>query len=381
MSEAWLFQRTDQVKEMGEELAPWCVGWYEPDGRRKSKTCGLGPSGKKLADRLKNKLTAELMTGTYQQKTTVLWDDFVREYERRILDGLEPRTKAAALISLAHFKRLVKPARVFAIDAGHVDDFTAKRRKERGRKKDDTVSPATVNKDLRHVRAALSVAVEWGYLARKPRVRMERQPKRLPRFVSPEHFAAIYAAAETARKPAGLPFPPADWWRGLFVLAYMTGWRIGDMLALQREDLDLAGAYAVTRCDDNKGDRDDKVKLHPVAVDHLAKLACFEPVVFPWPHDRRTLDVELDRLQAVAGVHLQCPRRHTHTPACHVYSWHDFRRAFATMNAARLTPDALQALMRHKTYTTTQVYINLASQIDDAVKVLHVPDVLRRAGR
>jgi hypothetical protein len=33
--------------------------------------------------------------------------------------------------------------------------------------------------------------------------------------------------------------------------------------------------------------------------------------------------------------------------------------------------------MRHKTCATTQVSINLASQIDDAVKVLHVPDVLR----
>ena len=35
--------------------------------------------------------------------------------------------------------------------------------------------------------------------------------------------------------------------------------------------------------------------------------------------------------------------------------------------------------MRHKSYLTTQRYINMASQLDDAVKALHVPDVLRRA--
>jgi hypothetical protein len=50
------------------------------------------------------------------------------------------------------------------------------------------------------------------------------------------------------------------------------------------------------------------------------------------------------------------------------------------MNATRLTPDALQALMRHRSYQTTQVYINLARQVDDAVNVLHVPDVLKKRG-
>src|SRR5262245_35765743 len=103
MSEAWLFQRAEQVRDMGEDIAPWCVGWYGPDGRRKSKTCGAGKQGKKTAERLKAKLTAQLMTGTYEMKTVVGWDDFVEEYDRRTLAGLEVRTRAAALISLAHF--------------------------------------------------------------------------------------------------------------------------------------------------------------------------------------------------------------------------------------------------------------------------------------
>jgi len=53
-------------------------------------------------------------------------------------------------------------------------------------------------------------------------------------------------------------------------------------------------------------------------------------------------------------------------------------RAFATRNADRLTADALQKLMRHKSYLTTQRYINMARQIDEAVEVLHVPDVLKK---
>jgi hypothetical protein len=45
------------------------------------------------------------------------------------------------------------------------------------------------------------------------------------------------------------------------------------------------------------------------------------------------------------------------------------------MNADRLTPDALQALMPHKAYQTTQVYINYARQLDAAVANVYVPDV------
>ena len=82
-------------------------------------------------------------------------------------------------------------------------------------------------------------------------------------------------------------------------------------------------------------------------------------------------------MQEAAGVELPCDEAHEHTRSCHVYGFHDLRRAFATMNADKLTTDALQALMRHKSYSTTQLYINAARQMNAAVAGLHVPEVLR----
>jgi hypothetical protein len=35
--------------------------------------------------------------------------------------------------------------------------------------------------------------------------------------------------------------------------------------------------------------------------------------------------------------------------------------------------------MRHKSYLTTKRYINMARQLDEAVAVLHVPDMLKKA--
>ena len=84
------------------------------------------------------------------------------------------------------------------------------------------------------------------------------------------------------------------------------------------------------------------------------------------------------RQQAYAGVRLPCNESHEHTPACFVYGFHDLRRAFATLNAETLSADSLQALMRHKSYTTTQGYINMAKQLNRSVENLHVPDVLKR---
>jgi len=44
-----------------------------------------------------------------------------------------------------------------------------------------------------------------------------------------------------------------------------------------------------------------------------------------------------------------------------------------------MTPDALQSLMRHQSYTTTQRYINMARQLNRAVEALYVPSVLEKA--
>jgi integrase len=282
---------------------------------------------------------------------------------------------------LGHFERIVKPLKMFSVSTSAIDQFIAARRLEAGKKPGSRLSPYSLNKDLRHLKAALRVAHEWNYLQLLPKVRMEKVVKGLPSYVTGEHFALIYSACDQARLPADQPYPAADWWRALLVMGYMTGWRIGDMLGLRREDLDLEAGFAITRGEDNKGKRDERVKLHPVVVQHLSTLAGFDPHVFPFNHDRRTLQSEFLRLQQAAGLKLPCKTKgeHEHTPYCFVYGFHDLRRAFATMNADKLTPDALQTLMRHKSYQTTQGYIAMARQMDQAVAALYVPDVLKKA--
>src|SRR5262249_2598067 len=152
----------------------------------------------------------------------------------------------------------------------------------------------------------------------------------------------------------------------LLIVGYLRGWRISDILSLRREDLDLEQGLMLTRWEDNKGDADSRVKLHPIVPEHLRKLASFEAKVFPWPHRTDVLYVDFARIQRAAGIHLPCRKEHEHRLSCHLYGFDDLRRAFATMNASRLSTNALQALMRHKSYATTLRYIELTRQMDEA---------------
>jgi integrase len=125
-------------------------------------------------------------------------------------------------------------------------------RAERGKKPGSKVSPATVNRELRHVKAFLRVAHDWGYLPAVPKVRMVREPEKIGPVMTPEHFQAIYAACDSAGRPGGLPCPPAEWWRAMLTFLLTTGWRIEEALAFRRDDLDLATGRIVTRTADNK---------------------------------------------------------------------------------------------------------------------------------
>jgi integrase len=377
----WIFQHRREVLAKGEAGATWYCGWYDASGKRHSESCGKGSAGRNRAEKRQRRLQAELDMGVYRAPTKTLWTEFVEQFERDVLPGLEPTTRRAYLEALKTFARHTGVTRIESIDNRMIDAFVARRRNDPGKKAGAALSPATVAKDLRLIKAALGRAVDWGYLATMPKFRSIRQAEKIPRYVSDEDFGILYTkACPLARHPAepGQTYKAEDWWKALIVAAFMTGLRIKELMAMRLEDIDFERGTVITRAGDNKGKRDAMLPLHPVVVEHLRRLGTANNCPLTWPLHERTLWAEWGRIQRAAGIHLPCSARHEHTDACHVYGFHDFRRAFATHNAPNLTPEALQKLMQHRSFKTTLGYINLANQVNQAAEQFVVPEVLTR---
>ena len=178
--------------------------------------------------------------------------------------------------------------------------------------------------------------------------------------------------------PGGLTCEPCEWWRALLTFALTTGWRIEEILSLRRDDLDFGTGALLTRAADNKGGRDDRDYL-PEAVAGLVKgVVGFAPLVFPWPHNERTLWTEFARIQKAAGIRLACPHaaKHECTPSCHVYGFHALRRGYATLNADTMPAPVLQRKMRHRSFTTTLRYIGLADKMKSGADRVYVQECI-----
>ena len=159
-----------------------------------------------------------------------------------------------------------------------------------------------------------------------------------------------------------------------------TGWRIREILALRRDDLDLATGAIITRAESNKGRRDSTDYLPAAVVGMVKGIVGFGPLVFHWPHSEAALWIEFHRIQTAAGIHLPCrdagTQGHECTTSCTQYGFHALHRGYATLNADLLPAPVLQKKMRHKSFTTTLRYIGLADKMKASADKVHVPAFL-----
>ncbi|MFO7907713.1 MAG: tyrosine-type recombinase/integrase [Pirellulaceae bacterium] len=373
---AWIFQDSRQRKKLGTK-APWSVGWYDPEGKKRSKRIG----SRSMAQKYARKIEGQLAAGTYETEQKTKWSQFRKEYETNIVSKLKPRSRLSVKHGLDSFERIIHPSHVSTIKARDLDQFVSVRMSEKGRKPGSTTSPYTVKKELSVVRAALNVAHRWEYLAKVPQIPKVKVPEWVPRPMTREHFATIFEACTHADMPKGLPYEPGDWWRALLMFAITTGWRKEEILQLRREDLDLDTGKVKIRALDTKGGRDDIDYLPEATLDLIRRIPSFSLLLFPWPHHLRTFDVEFHRIQKEAGINLPCVYQYEHecTETCRYYGMHDLRRAYATENCDGMPLPVLQKKMRHKDIQTTMRYVGMADKMKQAANSVFVPDVPARA--
>ena len=209
---AWIYQDSKQLKKKGADDASWFVGWYDPEGKQRCKSCGSGEQGRRNAEKFQRRIEGELAAGTYQMNVRKTWKEFRTEFDEKVLPGKRISTQLAYKYCLDNFERIVKPVRLQAITTKTVNDFVAARRKEPGMRKGTLVGKATINKELRHLRAALRKAQRLGLLVQGAEVQLRegarrsyRPTCRTPtswRSTPPANLQSTPAICPTASRPA-----------------------------------------------------------------------------------------------------------------------------------------------------------------------------------
>ena len=119
MASAWVHQDSHQVAKRGEDKASWYCSWMTPEGKRRTKSCGPGARGKMNAEKLRRKVEAELLTGTYREQIKTEWAAFRKEFEEKIAAGMESGTRRLTADELAALPEDPEElARVLALLAG-----------------------------------------------------------------------------------------------------------------------------------------------------------------------------------------------------------------------------------------------------------------------
>src|SRR5437868_15090041 len=106
---AWIYQDEHQVKKHGADKAAHYVGWIDPEGKKRCKSCGRGAEGLRNAQKLKTKVEAELLTGTYQSNVRKTWEQFREEWDEKIGAKMLPQTRRLTVEAFEHFQRVAKP--------------------------------------------------------------------------------------------------------------------------------------------------------------------------------------------------------------------------------------------------------------------------------
>jgi len=274
----------------------------------------------------------------------------------------------ATLARLGRFDSDLGTKRLPEITPWLVEKWRSKRLKD-GR------SPATINRDLTALKAALNRAVEWGVLDANPiaKVKPTKLDQRgVVRYLSDDEEARLRAAliereeqargeresANQWRKERGYPLMPdlqevayTDHLRPLVLLALNTGMRRGELFNLRWADVDLDRKVLTVTGAGAKSGQTRHIPLNDEAVSVLTGWKSDGPLVFPGKNGKR-----LDNINS-AWARLLDEAKITG------FRFHDLRHTFASkLVMAGVDLNTVRELLGHGDLKMTLRYAHLAPE-------------------
>ena len=185
----------------------------------------------------------------------------------------------------------------------------------------------------------------WTYLARKklvaefPELPPMRAPQRTPRAYTSSDVARLITAGRLRTGLIGT-LPEGWWWHTLLYAAWCTAERIGALLALRWDQVDLDGRTITFLAETRKGHTRDIERAITQDLADALRMQQRGPrdLVWPWPYGITLLWPTLKKIARKAGV----------TPR----GFHGIRKSAASYFA--LAGGSAQQLLDHEKASTTQ---------------------------
>lgn len=242
--------------------------------------------------------------------------------------------------------------------------------------KDKPAKPATVNRDITALKAALSKAVEWGLIDTHPltKVRPAKVDKQKKiRFLSDDEERRLRQAIENRSERLRTERDSANTWRAqrnypllpnlravrfadhiepMVLLSLNTGMRRGELFNLSWQDVDLAGAWLTIEGETAKSGNTRHIPLNAEALDtlkHWRGQSKGDGLVFPGKDGQPFVHVK----KAWGGL--------LKDAGITGFRWHDMRHHFASqLVRAGVALNTVRELLGHADIKMTLRYAHLA---------------------
>jgi len=215
-------------------------------------------------------------------------------------------------------------------------------------------SAATLNKDLRNLKALCNFAYRRDLLPKQIFIEMDPEPVQAPQAWFPEELGRLFQSA--AKEPGLLPgtsIAAADFWQALFATVYSTGARIGAVMQIPRALVDLDRGLVTLRYQTQKQRRDQVLGIHPETIAAIRKI--WEPdreLLFCWPFDKKSpsrpcMRKHYRRILERAGLPSDARRQ-----------FHCLRRTTATYLVAASDIGIAKSQLGHSAESVTRRYVD-----------------------
>ncbi len=341
------FQKVSLLKRPNSRTQFWYLRWFEetPEGvkeRWKSTRKVL----KREAEVLRSQLERELEEGGGRSQRSLTWKQFQEDFLESHTRRKPGSTLKTYRTSLEVFGKLANVRQVSEVDFGCLEDFVKSRLKS-------GAAPATVNRDLRHVRAALKWAERRKFIDKAPDFHglFVREELKNPVVVPREDFAAMVAALKSENLKLKTASP--DWWKIFLYLSYYLGLRRNETLSLTWSDVSLETMEVRVMAATSKGRRERMVPIAPEIRNLLQQWkqqypsAGLKSPVLPWDHDSYfPLYGDWHAIQTAGGI----PEGQHYVPK-------NFRSTCASdLIASNVPTVVVKDFLGHATVATTETY-------------------------